>query len=129
MMTKSELIRFLVGSAGICGCSDDDRAVPFLLDLLESGEMRDCGLNEESDETLNSILPEGDILERSLPIYWLAAMGVSTHGDRLDSFGLSELGDEVLEALRTYGTGDELWDIDEDTDPLEGKTELDRSLN
>jgi hypothetical protein len=109
-MTHDELIEFLREGLGICGCSNDDQAVGFVFDLLEAGEMRDAGLNDEANETLADMIPEGDCLERNLPIYWITAAGLTEHGFSLETYGLSELGDVVLEALRTHGTGEELWE-------------------
>lgn len=108
-MTRDLLLEFLSECLGLCGCSDNDGAVRFLFDLLEAGEMRDAGLNEEADETLSDMLPDGDVIQRNLPIYWITAAGLTEHGYSLDHYGLSELGNQVLEALRTHGTGDELW--------------------
>lgn len=134
-MTRAELTHWLVEHAGLCGCSNEDHVVAFLRDLLEAGELRDFGKQAEADAVLEEMLPEGDCLERNLPMYWLGAIGLTTHGDALDEYGLSELGDDVLSALRRYGTGDELW---EDWDDEEGNEEVetvvtgegpDRSLN
>lgn len=108
-MTHDELLEFLNQGLGICGCSDDDQAVRFLLDLLEVGEMRDDGHDEEATATLEDMLPEGDCIERNLPIYWITAAGLTEHGYSLETYGLSDLGAVVLEALREHGSGEELW--------------------
>ncbi len=108
-MTRDELIEFLSQGLGLCGCSDADGAVEFVFDLLEAGEMRDAGLTAEADATLDDMLPEGDCIERNLPIYWITAAGLTEHGFSLETYGLSELGDVVLDALRTHGTGEDLW--------------------
>jgi hypothetical protein len=108
-MTREELIEFLNEALGICGCSDADGAVGFLKDLLEAGEMRDQGHTTESEAVLAEMMPQGDCLERNLPIYWINSAGLTEHGYSLDQFGLSELGDLVLASIRAYGTDDELW--------------------
>jgi len=108
-MTREELLIFLSDNLGLCGCSDGDRVVEFLRELLEAGEMRDDGHDAEASALLDSIMPEGDCLERNLPVYWITAAGLTEHGMSLDSYGLSELGDLLLSALREHGTGDELW--------------------
>jgi hypothetical protein len=110
-MTHDELLEFLREGLGICGCSEGDQVVEFVFDLLEAGEMRDAGLNEEADATLADMMPEGDCIERNLPIYWITAAGLVNHGGSLESYGLSDVGEIVLEALRTYGTGEELWSV------------------
>jgi len=108
-MTRHQLISYLSEVLGLCGCSDNDQSVRFLFDLLEAGEMRGAGMTAESDATIDDILPEGDCLERNLPVYWMTAGGLIEHGYTLTSYTLSEIGVRVLEALRTYGTGDDLW--------------------
>lgn len=119
-MTKDELLEFLSEQLGLCGCSDSDHAVSFLRELLEAGEMRDQGHEAESDAVLDSLLPEGDCLERNLPVYWLTSAGLIEHGFTLPAYGLSEIGDLVLGALREFGTGDDLW-VSDDAPPAEGE--------
>lgn len=114
-MTRDELIEILSEGLGICGCSDNDGAVAFLKDLLEAGEMRDQGHEAEAEALLDSLLTEGDCLERNMPIYWMTAGGLIEHGWSLETYGLSEIGDAVLGALRDYGTGDDLWVASEPT--------------
>lgn len=108
-MTRDELVEFLVEQLGICGCSDADGVVTFLRDLLEAGEMRDEGHEAEADALIDTLLPAGDCLERNLPVYWIMSAGLIEHGFSLPAFGLSEVGDLVLGALRDHGTGDALW--------------------
>ncbi len=108
-MNREQLVEFLQEGLGLCGCSDSDRAVAFLLDLLEAGEMRDAGLHEEASATLDDMFPPGDKLARNLPIYWITAAGLTEHGYTLDQYGLSDLGNAVLEALREHGTDDDIW--------------------
>ncbi len=109
-MNREELLAFLDEGLGICGCSDGDMATEFLFDLLEAGEMHDAGLHAEAAELLSDMLPEDDCFARNLPVYWLTAAGLTEHGYSLMTYGLSELGEAVLEALRTYGSGEELWE-------------------
>lgn len=106
-MTREDLLEFLNTSLGICGCSDKDDAVGFLRDLLEAGEMRDNGMNEEANATLNDMMPDGDCLERNLPIYWITAAGLTEHGYTISEYGLSDLGNLVLESIRQHGASDD----------------------
>jgi len=108
-MNREELIEFLHRGLGICGCSENDDVVEFVRDLLEAGEMRDNGMHEEANATLDDMMPDGDCLERNLPIYWITAAGLTEHGYTMSEYGLSELGALVLAAIRDHGTGDELY--------------------
>lgn len=114
-MTQDELLDYLHRGLGICGCSDNDQVVRFLVDLLEAGEMRSAGKNDEANALLDEMLPAGDCLERNLPVYWLTAGGLVEHGATLDTYTLSEVGEIVLEALREYANDDGLWVIPEGT--------------
>lgn len=108
-MTREELVEFLHEHLGICGCSDNDHAPAFLKDLLEVGEMRDQGHEAEAQALLDSMLKQGDCISRNLPIYWITAAGLIEHGWSMDTYGLSDIGEAVLGALRDYGTGDSLF--------------------
>jgi hypothetical protein len=128
-LDRTELISFLVHEAGVCGCAPNDSVVPFLLDLLEVADMRMCGLYAESTALLNDMLPDDECWVRSIPLYWIASIGLTEHGDRgLDDYTLTPLGEDVLEALREYGTDDSLWD--RETPPMvQDSGGPDRSLN
>ncbi len=106
-MNRDELIDFLGERLGICGCSDSDGAVIFLRELLEVGSMRGDGHKDEADAVIGDLLPEGDCLERNLPIYWLNAAGLLEHGWEMNTYTLTEEGLEVLAALREASEGDE----------------------
>jgi hypothetical protein len=112
-VTKEQLRDFLVEKLGICGCSEWDGALDRLVDLLDTGEMRQAGMHEEADAVLDDFLPDGDVFGRNLAVYWLTAAGLIEHGSRLDAYELSALGAEVLEALREHGTSADLWELTE----------------
>lgn len=133
-MTRESLIQELLDSIGICGCSDQDQAVSFLADLLEAGDMRGNGYYAEADDLLSEMLPDDGCLFRNVFFYWLAAAGLTEHGDYgLDSYTLSHYGYTVLEALRTHGTDEALWLGDDWDDEPATVAELvgepDRTLN
>lgn len=129
-MTKTELQDLLTNRLGICGCGSAIEATSLVFDVLETAEMRSNGMHEEADETLYDTLSESSELGGDVVLYWLHGARLVDHGDRLDGFTISPLGEEVLEALRDYGP-DGVWfnDDDEPSTVAELVGEPDRRLN
>lgn len=93
--------------------------------------MNDAGLFAEAAETLDDTLGTNDDIGRDLPLYWLHSTGLAAHFGALDDYGLTTLGDAVLEGLREYGA-EGVWTGENDDEPetvAELVGEPDRSLN
>jgi hypothetical protein len=130
-LDRDELVTFLVNQAGICDCFPSGPSVELMRDLLDVGEMRQLGFHREADECFEDIMRHASELNRSVPIYWLRSIGLIEHNETLLDYDLTDLGDDVLQALRAYGTGEELW-LGDEAEPetvAELVGEPDRSLN
>ena len=131
ILTRDQLLEILDLHCGMCGCGSVLEATELLKDLLEVAEMRSNGMYEEADETLADVLSDSSDLGRDITLFWLHSTQLVEHGYTLDSFTITPLGDDVLEAMRDYESAEALWggDDDEPETVTELVGEPDRSLN
>lgn len=115
-MTKHELSLWFHGPAGICGCGEPDAVAKLMLDVLgniQAGHDRyeQTGKYDAAEHKLlfderQALLPTDGLYYTVYNFY--DKLGLIEHGSALPGW-LTELGKEVLAALREHGTDGDAW--------------------
>lgn len=103
-MNLEELRSFVFNELHFCGCGEPEKAMQYLVNILQALKTRGEDWNDENNKKVNELLPEyGCEPKAAITLYLLDGAGLIEHGSSIGGSWLTSEGHAFLEDMQRVG--------------------------